>query len=222
MLIQRCRHHGLPEWLKLQMFYNGLDAHARSALDGVWPTERYTYDQRPSTIKVVQEDDICQQILDRLNHIEFSSNASSTFREDKPLFHYLNNPTEDMNYIGIREDQMSQLMSMMGDIKRQIGSDMPSNTDNNPRREGKENVKAIALYSGKVLSCLDNLPQEEIKEDTEDLQKDPQQVENELEPEEVAKSKEELIKESALKRAERANSKSERNKERWSGTMDAG
>lgn len=33
-LIQICPHHGLPKWLKLQMFYNGLDAHTRSRLDG--------------------------------------------------------------------------------------------------------------------------------------------------------------------------------------------
>ncbi|KAL1081720.1 hypothetical protein V6Z11_D09G085400, partial [Gossypium hirsutum] len=49
------------------------------------------------------------------------------------------------------EDQMSQLMSMMGDIKRQIGIGIPSNTEDNARREGKEHVKAIALRPGKVL-----------------------------------------------------------------------
>ncbi|KAA3479632.1 Retrotransposon gag protein [Gossypium australe] len=67
--ILKCPHHGLPEWLQLQIFYNGLDVHSRSRLDRViggalmnrmygdaykliesmiinsclWLTERYTY-----------------------------------------------------------------------------------------------------------------------------------------------------------------------------------
>lgn len=79
MLIQIFPHHGLPEWLRLEIFYNGLDTHARIRLDGVaggalmnrtyedaydlienmvinscqWPNERYTYNQRPFTIKVI-------------------------------------------------------------------------------------------------------------------------------------------------------------------------
>ncbi|MBA0789647.1 hypothetical protein Gotri_028142 [Gossypium trilobum] len=43
------------------------------------------------------------------------------------------------------EDQMSQLMIMMGDIKRQIGTDIPSSTENNSRTEGKEHVKERPL-----------------------------------------------------------------------------
>ncbi|KAA3472892.1 Retrotransposon gag protein [Gossypium australe] len=30
----RYPHHGLPEWLRLHMFYNGLDENLRSRLDG--------------------------------------------------------------------------------------------------------------------------------------------------------------------------------------------
>ncbi|KAA3487339.1 troponin T, skeletal muscle-like [Gossypium australe] len=52
---------------------------------------------------------------------------------------------------------MSQLINMMGDIKRQIGTSIPNNTKNNPRREGKEHVKVIALCSGKEESLeVDN------------------------------------------------------------------
>ncbi|KAH1039786.1 hypothetical protein J1N35_041529, partial [Gossypium stocksii] len=36
------------------------------------------------------------------------------------------------------EDQMSQLMSMMRDIKRKIGMGIPSNTEDNPQIEGKK------------------------------------------------------------------------------------
>ncbi|KAA3462052.1 acidic leucine-rich nuclear phosphoprotein 32 family member B-like [Gossypium australe] len=58
------------------------------------------------------------------------------------------------------EDQMSQLMSKMGDIKSQIGI-------------GKEHVKVIALRSSKVLSILENPTQEMNKENTDDLQEEP-------------------------------------------------
>ncbi|KAA3483651.1 Retrotransposon gag protein [Gossypium australe] len=54
------------------------------------------------------------------------------------------------------EGQMSQLMSMTGDIKRKIGTRIPNNTKNNPRREAKEHVKAIALRLGKVRCSLEN------------------------------------------------------------------
>ncbi|KAA3477860.1 oligopeptide transporter 4-like [Gossypium australe] len=33
-LIQKCQHNEFPEWIRLQIFYNGLDANARSGLDG--------------------------------------------------------------------------------------------------------------------------------------------------------------------------------------------
>ncbi|KAA3461948.1 acidic leucine-rich nuclear phosphoprotein 32 family member B-like [Gossypium australe] len=38
---------------------------------------------------------------------------------------------------------------MMSDIKRQIGTGIPSNIEDNPQREGKEHVKAIALRPSK-------------------------------------------------------------------------
>ncbi|KAA3473238.1 acidic leucine-rich nuclear phosphoprotein 32 family member B-like [Gossypium australe] len=60
------------------------------------------------------------------------------------------------------EDQISQLMRMMGDIKRQIGTSIPSNTEDNRLRQGKEHVKAIALRLGKVLSSP-KIPTPEIK-----------------------------------------------------------
>ncbi|KAA3483597.1 acidic leucine-rich nuclear phosphoprotein 32 family member B-like [Gossypium australe] len=130
------------------------------------------YDQKPSTVKTVQEDDKYQQLMDRLNCIKFTNSAQSVYGLDKPLFSYINNPTEDVNYVGNRggnpysntynpgwtdhlnlrwggnqggaraftklEDQMSQLMSMTGYTKRQIGTYIPSYTENNPRKEGKE------------------------------------------------------------------------------------
>ncbi|KAA3473239.1 oligopeptide transporter 4-like [Gossypium australe] len=34
MLIKKCTHHGFPDWMRLQIFYNRLDANARSGLDG--------------------------------------------------------------------------------------------------------------------------------------------------------------------------------------------
>ncbi|KAA3480391.1 Retrotransposon gag protein [Gossypium australe] len=34
MFIQKCLYHGFPEWMRLYIFYNGLDTDARSELDG--------------------------------------------------------------------------------------------------------------------------------------------------------------------------------------------
>ncbi|MBA0770639.1 hypothetical protein Gotri_019247 [Gossypium trilobum] len=45
----------------------------------------------------------------------------------------------------------------MGHIKRKIGTGIPSNIKDNPRREGKEQVKATALQSRKLLSSPENL-----------------------------------------------------------------
>ncbi|KAA3479631.1 bromodomain-containing protein [Gossypium australe] len=73
----------------------------------------------------------------------------------------------------------------MGDIKRQIGIGIPSNTENNSRREGKEHVKAIALRSSKVLSSPENPTQEMNKENTDDLQEEPLEADDEPELEEV-------------------------------------
>ncbi|KAL1086231.1 hypothetical protein V6Z11_D08G103300 [Gossypium hirsutum] len=45
--------------------------------------------------------------------------------------------------IKMKQVQSNQLMSMMREIKRKIGTEIPCNTENNPRRERKEHVKAI-------------------------------------------------------------------------------
>ncbi|KAA3487944.1 hypothetical protein EPI10_031735 [Gossypium australe] len=52
-----------------------------------WPTERYIYGQKPSTSKLYKKS---------------LTSASSIYGRDKPLFHYINNPTEHVNYIEIR------------------------------------------------------------------------------------------------------------------------
>ncbi|KAA3480284.1 Aspartic peptidase [Gossypium australe] len=83
------------------------------------------------------------------------------------------------------ENQMSQLMIMMGDIKRQIDIDIPGNIENNARKEGNEHLKAIVLRSGKVLSSPETLTQEETKKSVEDLQEDPQEADEKPELEEV-------------------------------------
>ncbi|KAA3482883.1 hypothetical protein EPI10_005095 [Gossypium australe] len=68
----------------------------------------------------------------------------------------------------------------------------------NVKQEGKEYVKAITLRSDKILSSLEILTHERTKENAEDLQKDPQQVDEELEPKEIAKPIAEL-KEKSIK-----------------------
>ncbi|KAA3470340.1 Retrotransposon gag protein [Gossypium australe] len=58
-----------------------------------WPIERFTYGQKPAKVKAIQEDDKYQ-----LNRIE-STSTLSMHRGVKPLFHYINNHIEDINYI---------------------------------------------------------------------------------------------------------------------------
>lgn len=97
---------------------------------------------------------------------------------------------------------MSQFMSMMSGIKRQIGTGIPNDTEDNPRREGKEHLKVIVLRSGKVLSSLGNLTQNKPKENNSDLSKGPLEVVDEPKSEEVveptAKLEKETIGESLL------------------------
>ncbi|KAA3486810.1 myb-like protein D [Gossypium australe] len=93
----------------LEMFYNGLDARVRSGQDEAAGGElmNRTYkdvyeiikNTKIAPVKAIQEDDKYQQLVDRLNHIESANNTLSMYGGDKPLFHYINNPVEDMNYI---------------------------------------------------------------------------------------------------------------------------
>ncbi|MBA0670709.1 hypothetical protein Goklo_029767 [Gossypium klotzschianum] len=83
---------------------------------------------------------------------------------------------------------MSQLMSMMGDLKKQIGTNILSNTKNNLRRDIKEQVKVTALCSSKVLSISNNT-QEENEADEYDLREEiPQGEDLKIEPETIIKS----------------------------------
>ncbi|KAA3453190.1 Retrotransposon gag protein [Gossypium australe] len=119
MLIQKCPHHEFPKWMRLLVSYNGLDANARYGLDRAvqgalmnrmyenackiienmtlnscqWLIEHFTYGQKSAMVKAIQQDDKYQ-----LNGIEFAS-TPSMHGGDKPLFHYINNPIEDINDI---------------------------------------------------------------------------------------------------------------------------
>ncbi|KAA3452530.1 Transposon Ty3-I Gag-Pol polyprotein [Gossypium australe] len=69
----------------------------------------------------------------RLNRIEGKMQSMRT--DVKQVQSECTNSTKPLTKL---ENQMSQLMSMMKDIKRQIGIGIPNNTENNPCREGKE------------------------------------------------------------------------------------
>ncbi|KAA3487611.1 acidic leucine-rich nuclear phosphoprotein 32 family member B-like [Gossypium australe] len=183
MLIQKCQHHELPKWLRLQTFDNELDLHSRSRLDRAaegalmnrtyedtykliesmamnscqWPTKHHTYGQRPPTMKAVKKDDRYQQLLDksiekrlkrkpweRANPSDHTNPGEmQPIRTDvKQVQSKCTSSTKTLTKL---EDQMSQLKSMMGDIKRQFRTGIPSNTENNLRMEGNEHVKATAL-----------------------------------------------------------------------------
>ena len=58
----------------------------------------------------------------------------------------LNNQVAQLRNLEVKMGQMANILT-----KRQQGS-LPSNSEKNPRGEGKENVKAITLRSGKELA----------------------------------------------------------------------
>ncbi|XP_040944267.1 glutamic acid-rich protein-like [Gossypium hirsutum] len=92
-------------------------------------------------------------------------------------------------------------MSMMGDVKRQIGKGIPSNIEDNPRRQGKEHMKEIALQSGKVLSSPETTTTKKIAKNNDDPQEKSLEAGDEPEPEEVttsvAETEKEITKDSA-------------------------
>ncbi|KAA3480930.1 hypothetical protein EPI10_021335 [Gossypium australe] len=50
-------------------------------------------------VKAFREDDRYQQLIDKINRIKAENNAPSDYGGDKPLSHYINNPTKDVKYI---------------------------------------------------------------------------------------------------------------------------
>ncbi|KAA3473330.1 acidic leucine-rich nuclear phosphoprotein 32 family member B-like [Gossypium australe] len=131
-----------------------------------WLIERFTNGQKPAMKpqdRANLSDHIaCGQPLDRIE-----GEMQSMRTDVKQVQSECINSTRTLTKL---KDQMSQLMSMMGDIKRQIGIGIPSNTEDNPRREGKEHVKTIALRSSKVLSSLENPTLEVIIKNIDDPQ----------------------------------------------------
>lgn len=49
---------------------------------------------------------------------------------------------------------MNQMIEMMSNMQRQIGTKILSNTKNNPLKDGKEHVNIITLRSDKTLKIL--------------------------------------------------------------------
>ncbi|KAH1047125.1 hypothetical protein J1N35_037909 [Gossypium stocksii] len=67
------------------------------------------------------------------------------------------------------EDQISQLISMMGDIKRQIGICIPSNIEDNPLREDfsrKSNIR-VPNYTPDMFSPMSMEQEEVLKSEAE-------------------------------------------------------
>ncbi|KAA3470882.1 acidic leucine-rich nuclear phosphoprotein 32 family member B-like [Gossypium australe] len=138
------------------------------------PTKLHTYSQRPSTKPQDRanpsDHTIGGQRLDRIK-----GEVQSLRMDVKQVQSKCTNSTRTLTKL---QDQIRQLMSMMGDIKRQI-------TENNPRRGGKEHVKAITLWSGKVLSSQEHPTQEVDIQNTDDLQERSLEAEDEMKLEEV-------------------------------------
>ncbi|KAJ4715540.1 Retrotransposon gag protein [Melia azedarach] len=130
-MMRRCPHHGLPKWLQVQTFYNGLGASTRTLVDiaaGGALMARPPPGFQPQEKKVNLEEALTQLTV---NTSKFMTKTEMT----------LQNQTASIRNL---EVQVGQLASMM--TERQQGS-LLSNTETNP----KEQVKAIPLRSGKQL-----------------------------------------------------------------------
>lgn len=127
LLLRKCLHHGMQEWLQLQIFYNGLDRSLRVELDGasggafmdntykracqliedmamnlyIWPNERFSYNRKPSTTKVVEKDDKYQQILEKLHCLETTVKQSMN-DVTRSYTSYSETQSEEVNYLGNR------------------------------------------------------------------------------------------------------------------------
>ncbi|KAL1104929.1 hypothetical protein V6Z11_D04G099300 [Gossypium hirsutum] len=73
---------------------------------------------------------VCGQCLDRI-----SGEIQSMKTKAKKVQSKCTNSSRTLTKL---EDQISQLLSMMGDIKRKIGTCIPNNKENNPWKKVKE------------------------------------------------------------------------------------
>ncbi|EOX99579.1 Uncharacterized protein TCM_008289 [Theobroma cacao] len=165
-LIRRCPHHGLPKWLQLQTFYNGLLGPFRTTIDATaggalmsksidntydllkemasnnyqWPSERL------STRKIARVHG-----LDVMNTLS-TQLAFLTKKIDKLCVNVVQNPFVTCEFHGGHSNDNCPIYSESCQI---VGNrphiTLPSDTEPNPRREGKEHYKAINLHKGKKI-----------------------------------------------------------------------
>ena len=96
---------------------------------------------KPPTKKNVDLEEALAQML--TSHTTFMNETKETMQNQLTQ---LNNQAAQLRNLEVQMGQMANLL-----IERQQGS-LPSNSEINPRGEGKEHVKAITLRSGRELA----------------------------------------------------------------------
>ncbi|KAA3465728.1 hypothetical protein EPI10_000869 [Gossypium australe] len=100
----------MKEWLRMLIFYNGLDSNLRSSLDSAsrgvlmnhtYPNERLSYNPKPPTVKVISEGDKYQQILEKLNLLEMTVRPLITDSARGYGSHFERQP-EEVDYLSNR------------------------------------------------------------------------------------------------------------------------
>ncbi|KAG8486462.1 hypothetical protein CXB51_019744 [Gossypium anomalum] len=151
-LLRRCPHHGLPLWLQVQTFHNGLnpstrqmiDAAADGTLNNKTPEEAYEFIEEMSLNnyqwQVMRTKPSKSVDVFNLDAVTMPSNQVELLNKKiDGLFGSIQASIQEL------ENQIGQLAKMI--LERPQGS-LPSNTEPNP----KEHVKAVTLRSGKVFT----------------------------------------------------------------------
>ncbi|KAL5570294.1 hypothetical protein UlMin_026869 [Ulmus minor] len=148
-LLRKCPHHGLPLWMQVQTFYNGLLSNTQTMVDAASggaffnksPEDGYELIEVMASNNFMKSERNSQKRTAGVHEID-------AFNKLAAQIALLNNNFKNLN--------ISKLLTERGQ------GALPSNTERNPREE----VKAITLRSGKELEKSKEASKQAIEEDT--------------------------------------------------------
>ncbi|XP_052198388.1 uncharacterized protein LOC127805673 [Diospyros lotus] len=176
-LLLRCPHHGIPDWLQVQTFYNGLLGHTRTIIDATagGALMDKSFDDAYTLLEDMaannyqwNPDRTPQRRTAGVYEIDaiFALTAQGEVWIEHGVFticrQLYQNQSVQIQSQGIAikniENQLGQLANSMN--FRPQGA-LPSNTEQNPKREDKEQCKAISSH---LPSNTEQNPKQEDKE----------------------------------------------------------
>ncbi|XP_068649564.1 uncharacterized protein [Aristolochia californica] len=170
-LIRRCPQHGLPDWLEVQMFYNGLNGQTRTIVDvafGRTLMSKTTEEYIAATSMTVPSNEASQEQVQYINNQNYNYRGFDSQPSEKKMsledamVSFVQETNARFKRVDSRLDNIETHCSNMGatmkNLEVQIGQlattinaqqrgAFPSNTEVNP----KEQCKAITLRSGREI-----------------------------------------------------------------------